>query len=231
MTAGLIYVELIPAAAVDVEPQPDASIHWNVITGIIPVIWAVGALLVLLNLAVGTWRVSRFKRSSSPVVDGAWQCLADEQRKRLGLKKSVELREHPGDVVPLTLGVIRPAIVFFFRQARDWSDRLKHTVLLHELAHVRRRDVAYQWLGRFACAVYWFHPMAWWALLRLRQEREQACDDLVIHCGEHARTEYAGKIWLLLRRVSRINVVWRVQSRWRGMEIWKPECGHSSMPT
>ena len=189
MTDDSFYVEPIHSAAVVVERQQDPSIRGNVIARIIPVIWAVGALLVLLNLAVGTWRVSRFKRSSNPVVDGAWQCLVDEQRKRLGLKTSVELREHPGDVVPLTLGVIRPVIVLP-RQARDWSDRLKRTVLLHELAHVRRRDVAYQWLGRLACALYWFHPLAWWALLRLRQEREQACDDLVIHCGERA-TEYA----------------------------------------
>jgi len=104
----------------------------------------------------------------------------------------VELREHPGQFVPLTLGVFRPVVVLP-RQARDWTDRLKRMVLLHELAHVRRRDVAYQWLGRLACAFYWFHPLAWWGLRRLRQEREQACDDLVIHCGERA-TEYAEEL-------------------------------------
>jgi beta-lactamase regulating signal transducer with metallopeptidase domain len=115
-----------------------------------------------------------------------------------GLKKTVELREHPGDVVPLTLGVIW-AVVVLPRQARNWTDRLKRTVLLHELAHVRRRDVAYQWLGRLACALYWFHPLAWWGLRKLRQEREQACDDLVIHCGERA-TEYAEDLAVVAKR-------------------------------
>ncbi|MBL8819982.1 MAG: M56 family metallopeptidase [Planctomyces sp.] len=189
MTEDSLSVEPLYAAAVEVEPQQDRLIDRNVIARIVPVIWAAGTLLVLFKLAAGTRRVACFRSSSSPVTDSAWHGLADELRQRLGLKTVVELLEHPGDVVPLTLGVMRPAIVLP-RQAREWSDRLKRTVLLHELAHVRRRDVAYQWFGRLTCALYWFHPLAWWGLRRLRQEREQACDDLVIHCGERA-TEYA----------------------------------------
>jgi beta-lactamase regulating signal transducer with metallopeptidase domain len=188
-SADSAFVEPIETSAVNVDPQQDSSIHRSSIARFLPLIWAVGTLMVLLNLVIGTWRVVRFKIASSPVIDSTWQCLADELRQRLGLKQTVQLREHPSDVVPLTLGVIWPVVVLP-RQARNWPDRLRRTVLLHELAHVRRRDVAYQWLGRLACALYWFHPLAWWGLRRLRQEREQACDDLVIHCGERA-TEYA----------------------------------------
>ena len=179
--------------AVSSEPNADPRRSWRIdraeLVDVLPLVWVSGVMLLLMNLAVGTRRVARFNAAARPVTDPTLQPVVDVLRQRLGLKRPVELREHPGQFVPLTLGVFRPVVVLP-RQARDWTDRLKRMVLLHELAHVRRRDVAYQWLGRLACALYWFHPLAWWGLRKLRQEREQACDDLVIHCGERA-TEYA----------------------------------------
>lgn len=197
-----VNVKPVESAAVNLDREQSSSINWISIASCVPFVWAVGTLLVLLNLVVGTWRVVRFKNASIPVADSAWLCFADEVRQRLSLKKTVELREHPGDVVPMTLGVIRPVVVLP-RLANNWPDRLKRTVLLHELAHVRRRDVAYQWLGRLACAVYWFHPLAWLGLRKLRQEREQACDDLVIHCGERA-TEYAEDLVMVAKNLKNL---------------------------
>jgi hypothetical protein len=54
---------------------------------------------------------------------------------------------------------------------------------VHELAHVSRRDCAIQEAAHIACALYWFHPGVWFAAHRLRVEREQACDDLVLASG------------------------------------------------
>ena len=103
-SADSAYFRPTETGIVEVDPQQTSSIDWSSIASFVPLIWASGTLLVLLNLAVGIWRVVQFRNVSMPVTNSAWQCLADEQRQRLGLKKSVELREHPGDVVPLTLG-------------------------------------------------------------------------------------------------------------------------------
>jgi hypothetical protein len=78
-------------------------------------------------------------------------------------------------------------------EADDWPEDRRRAVLLHELAHVRRRDVLTQWLGLAACAAYWFNPLAWWASSRLRAEREQACDDLVLEAGERP-CDYAAQL-------------------------------------
>jgi beta-lactamase regulating signal transducer with metallopeptidase domain len=59
-----------------------------------------------------------------------------------------------------------------------WTLDRRRAVLLHELAHVRRRDLVGHTIGRFACALYWFHPLVWTAAKRLRSESERACDDL-----------------------------------------------------
>jgi beta-lactamase regulating signal transducer with metallopeptidase domain len=120
-----------------------------------------------------------------------------ELRQRLGLSRSVELREHAQSVVPLTWGILRP-VVLLPTLARAWEEPMQRAVLLHELAHVQRGDVACQVLGRLTCALYWFHPLAWFALRQLRQEREQACDDAVVQSGEKA-SDYAEQLLQVAR--------------------------------
>lgn len=67
---------------------------------------------------------------------------------------------------------------------RQWPDDHLRAAIAHELAHIRRRDVAWQLVARMACAVYWMHPMLWLAAWRMRVERETACDDFVLEMGE-----------------------------------------------
>ena len=56
-------------------------------------------------------------------------------------------------------------------------------VLAHERAHLERGDVFMSVLARVACAVYWFHPLVWWAAARMRLEADRACDDAVLRSG------------------------------------------------
>jgi beta-lactamase regulating signal transducer with metallopeptidase domain len=64
-------------------------------------------------------------------------------------------------------------------------------VLLHELAHVRRRDLLWGWLPEVARLVWWFNPVAWWVAARVRLERELACDQLVLAHGGASAADYA----------------------------------------
>jgi beta-lactamase regulating signal transducer with metallopeptidase domain len=155
-------------------------------------LWLIGVFIALLPLIVGFIRTLIVRRRSRTIDDANWTSLIDELCRRLSLARRVSLYETATALMPMTWGVLRP-VVMLPRQARDWTDRLRRIVLLHELAHVKRCDVAFQLLGRVACALYWFHPLAWYALRRLRIERELACDDCVVLAGERA-TDYATEL-------------------------------------
>jgi len=183
----------------DASPAETAAAHppLNLAPLNLAVFWLVGALVALSPLVVGLARTLLLRRQAKPVDSAVWTSLLDELRQRLALARCVGLFETDSALMPMTWGVLRP-VVLLPRHARQWTDRLRRFVLLHELAHVKRCDVGFQILGRLACALYWFHPLAWYALRRLRIERELACDDCVVLAGERA-TDYAAELLQIAR--------------------------------
>lgn len=179
-----------------VQPSPSlTTIEWTSL--LVSAGWLLGVSLFGVLLLVGLWRTVKLRRTSLTVADGEWPGMLVELRQRLGLSRAVELREHAESVVPLTWGIWRP-VVLLPKLARKWDEPMRRAVLLHELAHVQRGDVACQVLGRLTCVLYWFHPLAWFALRQLRQEREQACDDAVVGTGEKA-SDYAEQLLQVAR--------------------------------
>lgn len=181
--------------AVGEEPPSASAAAWQ-LPGLATV-WFAGVGLALAPLAIGLARMFVLRRQSQAVACAVWAGLVDEVRARLGLTRRVALLETRRSVMPMTWGLVRPTVLLP-SQARDWSERLRRIVLLHELAHVKRCDVGFQLLGRLTCALYWFHPLAWYALRRLRIERELACDDCVVHSGELA-SDYAAELLQIAR--------------------------------
>src|SRR5262249_42280903 len=119
--------------------------------------------------------------ASSTANTGEWTSLMDRLRQQINVAQPVELRIG-GSYSPMTWGWLHPVILVPL-QANTWSHARRSAVLIHELAHVKRRDGLTQILVQLAGCVYWFNPLVWFAERRMRLERERACDDYVLNVG------------------------------------------------
>jgi beta-lactamase regulating signal transducer with metallopeptidase domain len=152
-------------------------------------IWATVAVLFALWLAHGAFSVYRIVRRARVLDTPEWTNPLWEVADRLELPNAPRLVRSDDAKMPFACGLLRPTIVLP-AESDGWTLDRRRAVLLHELAHVRRRDLVGHTVGRFACALYWFHPLVWTAAKRLRSESERACDDLALNCGARA-SDYA----------------------------------------
>ena len=180
--------EPIPALTPDVNPEPLRQAASANPLSTATTIWLVGVLLVLTRLAFGTARVWWIARRATPAP--IWMPLGHHLARSLGIDRHVTFLAGDEDAMPMAWGLMR-AHVLLPAEAEDWPLDRQRVVLLHELAHVKRRDCVTQMLAHVACAAYWFNPLVWLAAQRLRAERERACDDSR-PCRRHA--------WFRLRR-------------------------------
>jgi bla regulator protein blaR1 len=152
-------------------------------------IWAAGAMLVSARLLLGTLRMRRITRDAERLIDYQWSMLTNRLRGQLDIRDHVAIYVSAEVAMPMTWGVLIPVIVLP-SESPAWSGEWRRMVLLHELAHIKRRDCLTQMLAHLACALYWFNPLVWLAARRLRVERELACDDCVLEVGAWA-SDYA----------------------------------------
>ena len=174
----------------------DASV-WSIAL----TLWAAVALAIMLSLTWSALVVRRLVRRSEPLDDQSWLTPLYEVSDRLGLDEPPQLLMSRDAKMPFACGLATPTIVLP-AECEQWSQERRLAVLLHELAHVRRRDLMGHTLGRLVCAVYWFHPLVWTAARQLRAESERACDDLALACGTRA-TDYAEHLLDIVTSVRR----------------------------
>lgn len=196
-------------------------------------IWAGVALLLAGWLGYGALAVRRIVRNSHALDTQDWLTPLWEVADRLELEEPPRLLGSPEAKMPFACGFFRATIVLP-NDCDTWSADRRRAVLLHELAHVKRHDLVGHTLGRFACAIYWFHPLVWTAARQLRNESERACDDLAVSCGARA-SDYAEHLLDIVTSVRRdstpvvaLAMARRKEFEGRMLAILDPELRHSS---
>jgi beta-lactamase regulating signal transducer with metallopeptidase domain len=164
-------------------------------------------LLILVVPAVGgAWQSVWCARAARRVVeeaqlvrDPATQELVADVCRRLGWNRTIEVRQTKRTPIPLCIGWWKPCVLLP-PGWRSWGDLTLRAVLAHEVSHVVRRDVAWQFAARIACFLYWFHPLVWLAARKMRIERESACDDSVLAIVERP-VDYASVLLRFAREM------------------------------
>jgi HEAT repeat protein/beta-lactamase regulating signal transducer with metallopeptidase domain len=160
-------------------------------------VWAAGAVLVLGRLALGIVAVQWMARRTERVTDAPWLPLARRLAAELGITPRILFLRSGRAAMPMAWGVLLPSVLMP-ADADAWPEERLRIVLLHELAHVKRRDCLTHMVAQVALALYWFNPLAWMAARHVRTERERACDDLVLAAGTRG-PDYADQLLEIAR--------------------------------
>lgn len=163
-------------------------------------LWFAGMAALALIQTAGIWQLRRWRNRSTALDSGYWRALIQDVSLALGYRGDVKLYRCPRVGSPAAAGILRPC-VFLPEEATGWDAERLRVVLLHEIGHLKRRDLWTQWLSQTVCTFYWFHPLVWTLKGILHQTRELACDHTVLSSGTEPG-HYARQLLELAKNVS-----------------------------
>ncbi len=177
-TAEVKPIESAPAAVLPLtEPGSGRAIG---VAELGAAIYLAVAALLAIRLAASVIALRRLKNRCEAVHDTAWTGSLARTQAMLGISRSVVIGKSPGISIPMVIGWLSPLIVIPGKLAQSASAKLIDMVLLHELAHVRRGDFAWNLVHKLVRIVYWPHPLFWPVGRIIGTVREQACDDVCV---------------------------------------------------
>jgi beta-lactamase regulating signal transducer with metallopeptidase domain len=142
--------------------------------------WLCGVLFMVGRVLVQYVALSRMLRRASAVRDSRLLRLLEDCRAELAVRSQVGLIESAEFSSPFLAGVRRPVICLPQNISNVLDDSELRFVFLHELAHVKRRDIAVNWALFAVQALHWFNPLVWLAFACCRADRELLCDQWVL---------------------------------------------------
>lgn len=149
--------------------------------------WMAGVLVFYLR-SLGSWMVAqRLRRAGVCAAPGDWQARLRSLCGRLGLSRPVILLESCLVDVPLVMGFLRPVILMPIGLLAGLTTDQLESILIHELAHIRRWDYVVNLLQNLVEGLLFYHPAVWWVSGQVRAERENCCDDVVLKLTGDAR--------------------------------------------
>jgi beta-lactamase regulating signal transducer with metallopeptidase domain len=156
----------------------------NAWTPFVVTVWAIGVVLFSLRNAGGLFLAYLWGRRA--VIVAPSECYEAVMRiaASLGLRRTVRLRVSSDGMAPLVLGWIKPVVVVPAAALKLPFQQME-ALLAHELAHIRRHDFLVNLCQKCVEILLFYHPAVWWLGRRIREERENCCDDLAVGiCGD-----------------------------------------------
>ena len=156
---------------------PAAAPHQVDLLPVFLTVWLCGFLVLLIRWARNWCAVRATVRSASPV----------------SLSIDIPVLSCLRLLEPGVFGIVHPVLLLPEKIVERLSAPQLHSILAHEMSHVRRRDNLTVAIHMAVETIFWFHPAVWWIESRLIEERERACDEAVLQSGNEAEA-YAESI-------------------------------------
>lgn len=190
-------------------PRPDVAL------GAWLAVWLAGSVLLLVVWLANGWRWRRRVRcarlsAESVRTEICVDQLVDRMARRLKLRRPPRVTIVSESIGPAVFGLFRPTIVLPEFLIAGCPRRRFAAIVAHELVHVRRGDLLAGFWQLATQAIWWFHPLVWWANREMARERERSCDEEVLAALGGNPADYAQSLLdvLKLRRQRRFLPAW-----------------------
>jgi len=176
---------IVPANWTPAQPQ----VQW---TAWLALAWLLGTSAMLGRASVKVAGAEKLRRACQPIDDPRITELVAAASRAVKLTRRVRVAVTNQLTSPAVVGVLVPTLILPLSLITMLSPEQLRFVLLHELAHIRRRDYLANLFQLFAEALFFFNPAVWWLSHQIRREREACCDALAIELSgapaDYART-------------------------------------------
>ena len=167
--------------------------------GYLCLIWLIGAVILsLYAVSINYLYYKRIKQGKT-IHDGTILQVFHSCKEEMNVRKDIGLLQADNIKSPGLYGLFYPALVLPGHIQDKLSVEQLRYVILHELAHYRRKDIAVNSLIAILQIIHWFNPVIWYAFHKLHQDQELACDAAVLRYLESPeRLKYGETIIILL---------------------------------
>ncbi|MFB3787309.1 MAG: M56 family metallopeptidase [bacterium] len=142
--------------------------------------WAGTAAVLFMRFMGYQWVIHCRIRQARPVKNKTLRMELKALTERIGLRHPVAWATAGWAGSPVVWGWVHPRIVIPPDLPHELSQEQLHWILLHELAHVRRGDIAVRLIQSLSQIVFFFNPVVRAVNRVVDRLREYACDDTAI---------------------------------------------------
>ena len=162
---------------------------WTYVFGII---WIMGMLTMVILLLKSRLNIYRIEQSALPLQNKKVSEIFEKCKIETNVKRTICIYSTPYLKSPIMVGMIKPRIYMPLHIISDLNEKEIRYMLLHELQHYKHFDPLINCLTNFYRIIYWFHPLIWYSLKEIRNDREIACDFSVLQMIEEDEYEDYG---------------------------------------
>ncbi len=147
--------------------------------------YVAGVSIMLVRLLAGLGQVVRLRTAGATPPDAALIRSLHKLAESIGCSAPVRLLVSVRAHTPMVIGCIKPVILLPAAALAQLTPYQLETILLHELAHIKRHDYLMNLLQTIAETLMFFNPFVWLISAQVRAEREMCCDDIALaHIAE-----------------------------------------------
>ncbi|MGK8430107.1 M56 family metallopeptidase [Bacillus cereus] len=139
-------------------------------------VWLAGVIILAAITFLTNRRLYSYIKKQPDITDEQVTTVFNRCKQSMKMKKAVSLRLAGKIASPTVFSFFRPKVLLSKKHMKVLNEQQLQYVFYHELAHIKRNDVAVNWIMYSLIILNWFNPILWYAYFCMREDQELACD-------------------------------------------------------